>query len=102
MCFTNLADKNYWMDNAKKLKHFNTTTNLTVSFQADLPPVLREIQNDILLKRKNLSSEEKKESYIRYLPNFPYVTLHTKGKPAVVSSISKQYIIDKLCKLKSG
>lgn len=74
--FKDLSKRNAWLSNAKHLKGYEPH----ISISPDIPPVLRPIRNELLLKRKALPVEQKKRSYIRYLRQWPYMDLVAGGR----------------------
>ena len=72
--FCDLKDRDAWLASAGNLKHQPTKITLC----PDLPPVIRPLKDALMLKRKNLSTELKNESRVRYTPKFPFVELKVK------------------------
>ena len=67
--FIDLSERDKWLAKAKKLQGTN------ISMSVDVPPCLRKVKKELLEKRKNLSPETKRRSYIKHLPSWPYLEL---------------------------
>ena len=87
--FLDLSDRNAWLMNAKNLKG----ADQNVSLSPDLHPCLRKLKNNILQIRKDLTTEEKRGSHIRFCPNWPYVYLKKSDQTSVYPQISKKSIV---------
>lgn len=74
--FCDLAQRDRWLAGAKNLKHVVKKTSIS----PDLPPVLRPLKNDLMLKRSTLPAEQKSKSRVRYLPHWPYVELRIENR----------------------
>jgi hypothetical protein len=90
--FINLNDRNSFLSNAKQLKNCDSC----ISISPDLPPILKDLRDEILKERKNLPSEQKKLCKIEYTKSWPYMTLKSNGnhyKPefSVEKLVSKFY-----------
>lgn len=95
--FTDLDDRDYWLTNAKKIKAFNSANNLNVSIQADLPPPLRSLQNELLLHRRDLPNDVKSKSVIKYHAHWPYVSLvkNVNGKKQITNhTVTKAKVVE--------
>ena len=55
-----LCRRNEWLDGAKKLRSHTEK----ISISPDLPSVLQSLKTELLQKRKDMSPEQKKKSYI--------------------------------------
>ena len=75
--------------NAKNLKG----ADQNVSLSPDLHPCLRKLKNNILQIRKDLTTEEKRGSHIRFCPNWPNVYLKKSDQTSVYPQISKKSIV---------
>lgn len=75
--FKDLGQRNRWLASARKLKDLD---DLKVSIGPDLPPVLRPLKTELLLKRKKLPPSQKAKSGLRYLRQWPYVELAVDGR----------------------
>ena len=84
-----LSRRNEWLDGAKKLR----THTEKISISPDLPPVLRPLKTELLQKRKDMSPEQKKKSYIKYLRQWPYVELTTAKGPSIRPSAPVETIV---------
>lgn len=98
VAFLDQSDRDYWMENAKRIKGFNTANNLKISIQPDIPPPLRAVQSEILKLRYNLSVEEKKQAYVKYVAHWPYIYL-VKNKNGQKETIN--HTIEKMTLVKS-
>jgi DNA repair exonuclease SbcCD ATPase subunit len=87
--FVDLDERNEWLANAKNLKG----TNMNVSISPDIPPILRPLRKDILSQRKALSPQQKKDSRVKYLPRWPYITLFIKGKGTKFPKVKQETLI---------
>ena len=84
-----LSRRNEWLDRAKNL----CTHTEKISISPDLPPLLRHLKTELLQKRKDMSPEHKKESYIKYLRQWPYVELTTANGPSIRPSAPVETIV---------
>jgi hypothetical protein len=66
-----------------------------VSISPDLPPILRDVKQDLLRKRSNLDTEKKKQSYVKHLKSFPYVQLEIRGQQAIKPELSLESLAKK-------
>ena len=74
--FCDLAQRDRWLAGAKNLKHVQKRTSIS----PDLPPVLRPLKNELMLKRSQLTPEEKSKSRVRYIAHWPYVELKVENR----------------------
>ena len=88
--FRDLSARNEWLSGAKNLKGHSDA----ISISPDVPPVLRPIRNDLLQKRKALSSDDKKGAHIRYLRQWPYMELIVGKTRKIRSDIKKDSIVE--------
>ena len=87
--FKDLQQRNQWLQNAKHLKSHKDN----MSIAPDLPPVLRPLKKELLEKRKNLTTSEKKGSIIRNLKQWPYVELKILNGPVIRPSTKPEDIV---------
>ena len=87
--FKDLQQRNQWLQNAKHLKSHKDN----ISIAPDLPPVLRPLKKELLEKRKNLTTSEKKGSIIRNLKQWPYVELKILNGPVIRLSTKPEDIV---------
>lgn len=73
--FVNLRDRNLFLKNAKELKN----TGAKISISPDLPPILKDLRDEILKHRKDLPPHQKATSKIEYHKSWPYMTLQSNG-----------------------
>lgn len=92
--FVDLDIRNVWLHNAKQLKSKNRFAN--VSICPDLPPVLRQLRNDVMLQRKSLPPDQKKKAAVNHLPQWPYVNMKIKDVGVKIPTITKKVIIDEV------
>ena len=92
--FVDLSKRDLWLSNANKLAKLPRKD--AISLAVDVPPCLRKVRKELADLRKNLSPAEKKVSYIRHLPSFPYFEMVTRGdneiRKITKHSFSKQEI----------
>ena len=69
--FSNLADRNNWLKNAKNLQ----TSNKNISISPDIPQVLKPLKTELLNERKELPPKQKKTAKIQYHKTWPYISL---------------------------
>lgn len=95
--FTDLDDRNFWLDNASKLKDYNMKNKTKINLCPDLPPAVRPLRNDIMMQRKELlQSSPEKVLRVMYSPRFPYVSLAIKGESVkFMPKFSKAEIMEK-------
>lgn len=98
VAFCDQYDHDIWIEEAKKLGQYNKQYNITISVQQDLPVALRCCKNEQLKLRKELPLEDKKGSFIKCLPRWPYVQLNRKSKPAIHHPFTKSDIVEKYIK----
>ena len=79
--------------NEKVLKHF---PGCNVSISPDLPNDLRPLKTELLNKRKTLPSDQKKNSSIRFLKEWPYVELRVKNHPTIRPSESVAHVCERV------
>ena len=94
--FLDLSQRNAWLDAAKNLKHF---PDCKVSISPDLPNDLRPLKTELLNKRKNLPPEQKKNSSVRFLKQWPYVELRIKNHPTIRPSESITNVCERVLDL---
>ena len=94
MRFIDLSQRNSWLDAAKNLKHFPDCNNVSIS--PDLPNDLRPLKTELLNKRKALPSEQKKNSSIRFLKEWPYVELRVKNHPTIRPTESVAHVCERV------
>ena len=94
--FVDLKQRDRWLAHAKHLA--STQINMSV----DVPPCLRKAKNELMALRKELAPEDKKRSFIKHLPSWPYLVLHRKGKDDINHTFSKCDIIRQAIKLPEG
>lgn len=89
--FTDLSDREAWLAKAMNLPSIDTS----LSMSPDLPPVLRQLKNELLRLRRDLPIQEKKNTRVRYLPHFPYVEMIYKdhSKEAVRPTKTKEQLL---------
>ena len=68
--FVDLSKRDQWLSGTKHLKGMK---DITVS--PDLPPVLRQMKDELMKIRKDLDADKKTKAKIRYLPSWPFVEL---------------------------
>ena len=74
--FCDLKQKDSWLSGTKHLRDYNKK----VSISPDIPPVLRPIKDNLMLKRSELEPTIKAKSRVRYLPQWPFVELRIEGQ----------------------
>ena len=94
--FVDLKQRDRWLAHAKHLAKSN------ISMSVDVPPCLRKAKNQLMALRKDLAPEEKKLSFIKHLPSWPYLVLHRKGQDPVHHTFSKGDIIGQSINLPDG
>ena len=94
--FIDLDQRNLWLTGARGL----AAHPKNISICPDLPPIARDLKKDILQKRKELDSETKKLSQIKYLKSFPYVQLSIRGKDPIRPTIKQQDLVEKFLNTK--
>ena len=87
--FADLSTRDKWMSNAKKLK------GSKVSISVDVPPCLRDVKKELVSIKQDLPAEEKRRSYIRHLPSYPYFRLIKHNSPPIDHTFSKEMIVKK-------
>ena len=94
MRFKDLSQRNAWVNGAKNLKNQPNCKNFSIS--PDLPNDLRPLKTELLNKRKSLPFEQKRESNIRYLRQWPYVELRIKHQPTIRPSESVANVCERV------
>ena len=87
--FNDISKRNMWLANAKNLKG----RAYHISTSPDVPPVLRPMKKQLLLKRKDLPPEDKKRSFISYHRQWPYMDLAVDNNRFVMSDVRKDTLI---------
>ena len=64
--------------------------------QPDLPNDLRPLKTELLNARKALPREQKKNSSIRYLKQWPYVELRIKNQPTIRPTESVAHVCERV------
>ena len=82
--FIDLSTRDEWLKNAKNLKGRSDKISISI----DLPPCLRAAKKELMERRRDLPSDVKKHSYIKYMKSWPYVSLVSTNKQA---KSSKQF-----------
>ena len=75
--FVDLSKRDVWLANARKLSKLPHKD--AFSFSVDVPPCLRKVRKELADLRKGLSPTEKRQSFIKHLPTFPYFELVIRG-----------------------
>ena len=94
MRFQDLSQRNAWLDNAKNLRHHPDCGKVSIS--PDLPNDLRPLKTELLNIRKALPREQKKNSSIRYLKQWPYVELRIKNQPTIRPTESITHVCERV------
>ena len=76
--FGDLSHRDKWLAGTRKLK--DTAGNQKISVSTDLPPVIRPLKDELMLKRSKMDPELKLKTKLRYLPQFPFVELRAEGQ----------------------
>ena len=74
--FTDLAQRDRWLAGTKNLR--GHTKKISVS--VDLPPILRPLNDNLMLMRSKLEPNIKSKSRVRHLPQWPFVELRIEGQ----------------------
>lgn len=93
--FKDLGKRNLWLACAKKLKGLEEAITLS----PDLPPPLRRCKTELLNHRKGLPDDQKRRSFIRQLPRWPYVELVVPNARPKQHSFTTSDILQKALKL---
>ena len=75
--FLDLSKRDLVLSNAKKIAKLPQKEQFSLSI--DVPPCLRKVRKELADIRKALPPPEKKRSFIKHLPTFPYFELVTVG-----------------------
>ena len=84
--FTDLAQRDQWLAGTKRLK--DTAGDLKISVSVDLPPAIRPLKDELMLKRSKMNRDRKLKAKLKYLPKFPYVELRIEGESPIRPSKS--------------
>ena len=87
--FTDLTERNLWLQHTKNLKGKDTK----VTIYPDLPPVLRKLKTDVLAQRKELDPTIRKQSFVKYIKQWPYVRLSIRGQTDRNPRIAQETIV---------
>ena len=90
--FRDLGMRNRWLTNAKNLRGLADD----ISISPDLPPVLRPIKTELLMKRKSLKPDDKKKSHLKYLRQWPYVVLAVGKDKTIKPETSTKTVISNI------
>ena len=74
------------MEGTRKLK--DTAGDLKISVSIDLPPAVRPLRDELMLKRSKMNRDRKQKAKLKYLPRFPYVELRIDGESPIRPSKS--------------
>ena len=91
--FVDLKQRDRWLAHAKHLAKSN------ISMSVDVPPCLRKAKNQLMALRKDFAPDEKRRSFIKHLPSWPYLVLHRKDQADIHHTFSKGDIIRQAIKL---
>lgn len=84
--FGDLAQRDKWLAGTRKLK--DTAGDKKISVSTDLPPVIRPLKDELMLKRSKMDFQMKQKTKLRYLPQFPFVELRAEGQSPIRPSKS--------------
>ena len=84
--FTDLSQRDQWLAGTRKLR--DTAGDLKISVSVDLPPVIRPLRDELMLRRSKMNRERKQKAKLKYLPRFPYVELRIDGESPIRPSKS--------------
>lgn len=76
--FLDLDDRDEWVRNASKIGRHNRDTGKKYAISPNLPPILTEARRSVFRKRATLSVQDKMNSKIVYLQQYPYILCLTK------------------------
>ena len=68
-----------------------------ISVSPDLPPVLRQMKDELMKMRRELDGEKKMKAKVRYLPAWPFVELKVGNDEPIrpkttMASVTKQIL----------
>ena len=75
--FTDLSQRDQWLAGTKNLKDTAGTQKISVAI--DLPPVIRPLKDELMMKRSKMERALKLRTKLKYLTKFPYVELRAEG-----------------------
>ena len=84
--FSDLSQRDQWLAGTRKLK--DTAGDLKISVSVDLPPAVRPLRDELMLKRSKMNRDRKQKAKLKYLPRFPYVELRIDGESPIRPSKS--------------
>ena len=87
--FCDLSQRDRWLSGTKHLKG----KSRKVSLSPDLPPPLRPLKDELMLKRRDLEPAVKSKSRVRYLRSWPFVDLKIENRDTVRPSTELRQIV---------
>lgn len=84
--FADLSKRDQWLAGTRKLK--DTAGELKISVSVDLPPAIRPLKDELMLRRSKMDRAQRMKTKLKYLTRFPYVELRAEGQPAIRPSKS--------------
>ena len=90
--FVDLAYRDKWLAGARNLQEYlaglpppadPNTKPKKISLAIDLPPKIRPLKDNLMMKRKQLPMERRKKSKLRYLTQWPFVELRVEGQDPI-------------------
>ena len=87
--FCDLSRRDAWMSGTKNLKSYPKK----VSLSPDLPPSIRPMKDELMIKRRDLDTDEKTRSRVRYLREFPFVDLRIANQNSILPTTQKRDLV---------
>ena len=84
--FSDLSKRDQWLAGTRKLK--DTAGELKISVSVDLPPAVRPLKDELMLRRSKMDRAQRMKTKLKYLTRFPYVELRAEGQPSIRPSKS--------------
>ena len=89
--FVDLAYRDKWLAGAKNLQTYiaglpppvDPNKPKKISLAIDLPPKIRPLKDNLMIKRKQLPIERRRKSKLRYLAQWPFVELRVEGQDTI-------------------
>ena len=86
--FVDLSCRDKWLSGARNIQTYlgelqPPQPDKKISLAIDLPPKIRPIKDNLMIKRKNLPLDKRRKSKLRYLAQWPFVELKVEGQDTI-------------------
>ena len=86
--FVDLSCRDKWLSGARNIQTYLAELqppqpDKKISLAIDLPPKIRPLKDNLMIKRKNLPLDKRRKSKLRYLAQWPFVELKVEGQDSI-------------------